>query len=173
MGSTLLEADPSANYERAVMDFAREMTSAGRAVFVLTSRGSPVHLLLRGMERLTFFILSDVSYPKPSGNPGEVMVPHNDPSVLLNVIDDAITKDPEARKALVFDNISSMILDAGFEDTYKFLKQMNEILGRGDAVSLSIALSKAHDENAFSLIRNLYSSHQTYDSVGLRLTKPG
>ena len=34
-GSTLLEADPSANYERAILDFAKEMISGGRAVFVL------------------------------------------------------------------------------------------------------------------------------------------
>ncbi|MDG6967082.1 MAG: hypothetical protein JRN23_03990 [Nitrososphaerota archaeon] len=172
-GSTLLEADPSANYERAIKEFAHDMAAAGRVVFVLTSRGSPVYLLLRDVAGLRFFIFSDVSYPKPAASALEVMVPRNDHSVLLNVIDEAVSTAPEKTKAIIFDNISSMVLDSGFQETYKFLRQMNEIVSQGDVVSLSIVLSKAHDEKVLNLIRNLYSAHHTYDTSGLRVTKQG
>ena len=167
----LLEADPAANYERAIRDFAQEMISSGRVVFVFTSKGSPVHMLLRQLTGIHFFVLSDVSYPKASGAPLEVSVPRNDHSVLLNVMDEAVTKTPEPRKAIVLDNISSMILDAGFQETYKFLRQVNEIVSHGDVNSLFLVLSKAHDEKTMNLIKNLYSGQLVFDSSGLRVKK--
>ena len=105
-GVMLLEADPSANYERAVRDFALEMSSSGRAVLAFTSKGSPVYLLLKDVPGLKMYVLSESSYPKASGS-SEVMVPRSDHSVLLNVIDEAVSEDPKKPKALVFDNISA------------------------------------------------------------------
>jgi len=169
----LLEADPSVNYERAVKEFALEMVSSGRLVFAFTSKGSPVYLLLKDVPGLRFFILSESSYPKPSAVSLEVMVPRSDYSVLLNVVDDAVTRNPELPKAVIFDNISSLILDAGFQECYKFLRQMNEILSRGQVTSVFLVLSKAHDERMMNLIKNLYSGHLTYDATGLHVTKPG
>jgi len=170
-GTMLLEADPSVNYERAVKEFALEMVASGRQVAAFTSRGSPVYLLLKDIPGLRFFILSESSYPKPTAGSLEVMVPRSDHSVLLNVMDDTVTKNPEQPKAIIFDNISSLILDSGFQDSYKFLRQMNEILSHGDVVSEFLVLSKAHDEKMMNLIKNLYSGHLAYDSVGLHVTK--
>jgi hypothetical protein len=48
------------------------MASSGRHVFAFTSRGSPVYLLLKDVPGLRFFILSESSYPKPSGGSLEV-----------------------------------------------------------------------------------------------------
>lgn len=140
-------------------------------MFVLTSRGSPVHLLLREVKGIHFFIFSDVAYPKKSASAPETLVPRNDNSVILNVVDEAVTESPGTPKAIVFDNISSMILDSGFQDTYKFLRQVNEIVSRGDVVSLSIILSKAHDDKMMNLVRNLFTGHQSYDVNGLHVTK--
>jgi archaellum biogenesis ATPase FlaH len=172
-GTMLLEADPTVNYERAVKDFASEMVSSGRLVFAFTSRGSPVYLLLKDVPGLKFFILSESPYPKPGGGSSEVMVPRSDYSVLLNVMDEAVTRTPERPKAVIFDNVSSLILDAGFQECYKFLRQMNEILSRGDVVSIFLVLSKAHDEKMMNLIKNLYTGHLRYDSTGLHVTKQG
>jgi archaellum biogenesis ATPase FlaH len=170
-GTMLMEADPSVNYERAVKEFAVEMAAGGRLVFAFTSRGSPVYLLLKDVPGLRFFILSESSYPKPSGGSLEVMVPRSDHSVLLNVMDEAMTHNPKQAKAVIFDNVSSLILDAGFQECYKFLRQMNEILSRGDVISIFLVLSKAHDEKTMNLIKNLYSGQLTYDSTGLHVTK--
>ncbi len=170
-GSTLLEADPSSNYERAIRDFGQDMLAKGRTVFVLTSKGSPVYLLVHEAPGVRFFVFADVSYPKASGTPLEVLVPRNDHSVLLNVMDEAVTESPEKPKAIVFDNISSMILDGGFQETYKFLRQMNEIVSRGDVVFVSIVLSKAHDDKTINVVRNLYSANFSYDSGGLHVKK--
>jgi len=168
--SMLLEADPSSNFERAVKAFAEEMASTGRVVFVFTSKGSPVSLLLRQVEGVRFFIFADVSYPKASGEK-EVLVPATDLSAILNVVSETVTDKREPRKAIVFDNISSLILEKGFNDVYKFLRQMNEIASGGDVVTLFVMLEGAHDEQTVNLVRNLYSGQLGYDSSGLRSKK--
>ncbi len=102
-----------------------------------------------------------------------MLVPRSDYSVLLNVMDEAVARNPEQPKAMIFDNVSSLILDAGFQESYKFLRQVNEILSRGDVVSIFLVLSKAHDEKSMNLVKNLYSGHLTYDAAGLHVTKQG
>lgn len=167
----LLEADPALNYERAVKEFALEMIAGGRAVFAFTSRGSPVHLLLKDVPGLQFFILSENPYTKPGGESLEVMVPRGDHAILLNIIAETTEKSPEKPKALVFDNISSLILDSGFQACYKFLRQVNEILSREDVISIFLVLSKAHDDKMMNLVRHLYSGQLAYNSSGFHVTK--
>jgi hypothetical protein len=170
-GTMLLEADPSVNYERAVKEFALAMAASGRHLFAFTSKGSPVHLLLKDVPGIRFFILSESSYPKPSAGSNEVMVPRSDYSVLLKVMDDAVTTDPDQPKAVVFDNISSLILESGLQDSYKFLRQMNEILSHGDVTSIFLVLSGAHDEKMMNLVKNLYSGQLAFDASGLHTKK--
>ena len=170
-GTMLLEADPSLNYEKAVKEFALEMVADGRLVLAFTSRGSPAYLLLKDLAGIKMFVLSESSYPKSSAGSSEVMVPRSDHSVLLNVMDETISDNPKQPKAVIFDSVSALILDAGFQDSYKFLRQVNEILSRGDVISIFLVLSKAHDDRMMNLIKNLYSGHLVYDSAGLHSTK--
>ncbi len=170
-GTMLMEADPSLNYEKAVKEFAVEMAAAGRLVLAFTSKGSPVYLLLRGLPGLKMYVLSESSYPTSSKGSSEVMVPRSDQAVLLNVFDDEVSESPGQAKAIIYDNISSLILDAGFQDSYKFLRQVNEILSRGDIVSIFLVLSKAHDDKTMNLIKNLYTGHLVFDSAGLHSRK--
>jgi hypothetical protein len=170
-GTMLLEADPSANYEKAALDFAQEMISCGRVVLAFTSRRSPVHLLLKDVPGIRFFILSETAYPKPTENPLEVLVPRNDLAVLLSVIEEAIATAPERPKAMIFDNVSSLIMDAGFQESYKFLRQANEMSSSGDLVSIFLILSKAHEDQVMNMVKNLYSGYLTYDSDGLHVVK--
>jgi hypothetical protein len=169
----LLEADPSLTYERTVRDFAQEMTGAGRAVAIFTSMGSPIHLLLKdnNIQGVRFFLFSESSYPKSNGNASEIMVPGDDFAVILNVLDEVVTRNPTPARAIVFDSISSLILDAGFQDGYKFLRQVNEILSHTDVISIFLVLSKAHDDKMMKFVQNLYPGHLLYDATGLHLTR--
>jgi hypothetical protein len=172
-GTTLLEADPSTNYERAVKDFALEMLAAGRQVSAFTSKGSPVYLLLKEVPGMRFFVLSESSYPKSGGHSSEVMLPRGDYAVILSVMDETVMDERGPPKAIIFDNISSLILDTGFQECYKFLRQVNEMLAHGDVVSLFIVLAKAHDEKTMNLVRNLYSRQSTYGADGMHVKKQG
>ena len=168
----LIEVDPGTNYESAVEGYASEMASAGSQVFVFTSRGSPVHNGLSTVHGVRFFILtSKVSYPRPSEQPNELLVPENDTAVLLDLLDKTIASTGEGSVLFVIDNISSFILYLGFESTYKFVKQANEILDTRRAYSVYLVASGAHDERITSLTKSLDSKHASYGPGGLKVTR--
>ncbi len=171
---SLLEVDPSSNYEEVVRNFAVEQSSHGALVFVFTSRGSPVFNVLSGLEGVRFYLLtSKVSYPKPTERPNEVLAPQNDQAVLLDLLDKTVTSTAGTKASVIFDSISDVILYSGFESCYKFIKQANEILSSPQVSSLFLLTSGAHEERVVNLVRSLYANHVAYDAHGLRLTRGG
>ncbi len=171
---SLLQVDPSSNYEDAVKEFAIEQISSGGLVFVFTSRGSPVFNALSATAGVRFYLMTTkVSYPKPTDSPNEILVPQNDQAVLLDLIDKTVTSTAGNKASVIFDSISDLIQYGGFESTYKFIKQSNEILSSPQVSALFLLASGAHEEKVLSLTRSLYPNHLTYDSRGLRLTRGG
>ncbi len=175
--SMLMEVDPSTDYEKVILDFAKEVLSTKQVLFVFTSRGSPIHRALsdvQGVIGITrFFILTDkVSYPKPSeGQVYEVMVPQHDQPVLLDVLDKTLRSNPDGKIAVLFDSISDLILSLGLEKSYLFLKQANEIISDPRVTSLFLVSRLAHDDKSMTLIRSLFPNHLSYDAMGLKVTK--
>ena len=171
---SLLEVDTSSNYEDAVKEFAVEQISKGALVFVFTSRGSPVFNALSDMAGVRFYMMtSKVSYPKPTEVPNEVLVPQNDQAVLLDLLDKTVTSTAGNKASVILDSISDLILYGGFEGTYKFIKQSNEILSSSAVSSLFLLASGAHEEKILNLTRSLFPNHLLYDARGLRLTRGG
>ncbi len=171
---SLLEVDPSTNYEDAVKEFAVEQISKGALVFAFTSRGSPVFNALVDLAGVRFYVLTTkVSYPKPSDFPNEVLVPQNDQAVLLDLLDKTATSTAGNKASVIFDSVTDQIQYGGFEGTYKFIKQSNEILSSPQASSLFLLTSGAHEERVLSLVRSLFPNHLTYDTRGLKLTRGG
>jgi hypothetical protein len=168
----LLEVDPTTNFETALTGLARAKTSAGGLVYIFTSKGSPVYNSLGGIPGVRFYVMtSKVSYPSPSDKENELLIPQNDMAVLLDLLDKTVSSTGETAISLVFDNLSDFILYLGFESTYKFLKQANEILDRPKASSVYIVTVGAHDERMISLTKSLFRMHAIFDSEGLRITK--
>jgi hypothetical protein len=171
---SLLEVDPSSNYEDVVKEFSVEQISHGALVFVFTSRGSPVFHSLSDRVGVRFYIMtSKVSYPKPTDLPNEVLVPQNDQAVLLDLIDKTVASTAESKASVIFDSISDLILYLGFEGCYKFIKQANEILSSPKVSGLFLLTSGAHEDKMLSLIRSLFPNHLLYDARGLKLTRGG
>ncbi len=171
--SVLMEVDPASSYERAVQAFADEMASLGRTVVSFTSGGSPVNMALSGTPGVAQFLFSDVPYPRASPVRGEVMVPRADLPVLLGVVEEVVETGPTQRKAVVFDNVSSLAVETGFSEAYKFIRRAIEISSGSDVVSLYVMVSGAHGLNEAALIRNLFAGQYAYDSAGLRQTNGG
>ncbi len=170
----LLETDPSVPYEQVASDFARQSLSNGHTVYVFTAKGSPIYGALRSINGVRFYILSaKVTYPKPEENePSQILIPSNDFAVILDLIDKTIAAaEAPAKVAIIFDSISDMILSAGFEATYKFVKQVNEATGDGKAAAVYLMTLGAHDEKVVSFIRSLFPTQLVDDSVGLRVTR--
>ncbi|MDA4115523.1 MAG: hypothetical protein OK442_03075 [Thaumarchaeota archaeon] len=172
--SLLLETDPSVPYEQAVTDYARQSISNTHTVYVFTAKGSPVFNALQKTPGVRFYIMSaKVSYPKPEENePSQILIPSNDQAVILDLIDKTVAAaTAPAQVAIVFDSISDMVLSAGFEATYKFMKQVNETTGNGRTSALFLMTLGAHDEKVVSFVRSLFPTQLVDDASGLRVTR--
>lgn len=159
----LMEADPSSKFEDSIRDFVNELGSRQHVVFAFTAGGSPVHQALSGSGNVRFFTMTrKVSYPKPGEKPDEVLVPTADQSVLLNVLDKAITSNPDLKFGVIFDSISDLILTSGLESTYKFLKQANEMLSSGKVTTVFLLTSGAHSDREINVVRSLFGNQLTF-----------
>lgn len=168
----LLEIDPSTSYEEIVKEFATENISTKSIVFAFTTKGSPVYRALAGGMDVKFYMMStDVSYPKPTGKPNEVLVPQNDVAVILHLISQTIGSTEGNGVALVFDNISDLILSSGFENSYKFLKQANQVLSEPRVTSVFLMTKSAHEEREVLLVKSLFANHLSVDATGLHVTR--
>jgi hypothetical protein len=168
----LLEINPAVRYEESVKDLASELGSQQNVIFVFTSKGSPIYNSLSGLDNVRFFIMtSKVSYPKPGDTPTEVLVPSNDQSVLLNVLDKAITSNPELKFGVVFDSITDLILSSGLEMTYKFLKQANEMVSHHGVTAVFLMTLGAHTEREVNIVRSLYGNLLSFGTGQLSVQK--
>ncbi|MGI0085102.1 MAG: hypothetical protein ACREBQ_08475, partial [Nitrososphaerales archaeon] len=168
----LLEIDPSTTYEETVKEFAMENISTKSIVFAFTTKGSPVYRALSDGTDVKFYMMStDVSYPKPTGKPNEVLVPQNDVAVILHLINQTMGSTEGSGVALVFDNVSDLIMSSGFENSYKFLKQANQVLSEPRVTSIFLITKNAHDEREVLLVKSLFANHLSVDSTGLHVTR--
>jgi hypothetical protein len=168
----LMEVNPSTNYETAVKGLAAANVAAGGLVYVFTSKGSPVYNSLSDLSGVRFYILtSRVSYPKTGERETELLVPQNDMAVLLDLLDKTIASTSGSSVSVIFDSVSDLILDLGFESTHKFIKQANEILDKPTISSLYLITAGAHDDRVMSLARSLFRMQAVYDSSGLHVTR--
>ena len=168
----LMEANPSVRFEESINDFATELGSGQYVLFAFTAPGSPVYNALSGLGNVRFFTMTrKVSYPKPGERENEVMVPSGDQAVLLNVLDKAITSNPNLKFGVVFDSVSDLILSSGLEVTYKFLKQANEMLSNNRVTSVFLMTMGAHSEREVNVVKSLFGNLLTYGNGQLVVQK--
>ena len=168
----LLEIDPATNYEETVKEFAVENISTKSIVFAFTTKGSPIYRALSEGADVRFYMMSaDVSYPKPTGKANEVLVPQNDVAVILHLISQTLGSTEGSGIAVIFDNVSDLILSSGFENSYKFLKQANQVLSEPRITSIFIMTKNAHEEREVLLVKSLFANHLSIDSTGLHKLK--
>ncbi|HXW37904.1 MAG TPA: hypothetical protein VEJ36_08410 [Nitrososphaerales archaeon] len=168
----LLEVDPSSRFEDAVKDFALEFASNNYLVFTFTSRGRPVYNALAKLEGIRFYTFSaKVSYPRPTDQSNEVLVPQNDQSVILNVLDKTVSANPDVKIAVIFDSVTDLLLSAGFDNAYKFLKQANEIVSEARVAALFILTMGAHDDKQTNVVRSLFTNHLSFEGSELKLVR--
>lgn len=173
-GSYLLEVEPSLNYERLMKDLAVELVSNKFLVFVFTPAASRTYGVLSPIKGVRFYIMtSTASYPGRTEDSNQMVVPEDDPTILLDTLRKTILSVTQSSGiAVVFDNLSDMIMTAGAERCYKFIKRANEILAEREIVVSIFLLTKgAHDEKTTNLIQNLFRNHIVFDSEGTKLKR--
>lgn len=167
----LYEVDPSVAYESSLRRTLEEMAWAGSAVFVITPSASPLHGALRGATGVKFFLTtSGVSYMKVSDQTSEVMIPQSDTAIFLDIVDKTL-HSRQGSLVFVFDSVSELLLMAGLEKAYKFLKEFLELLHEPRSTGVFIFIAKAHQAREVNLLRGLFPSQYVEDASGGRLTK--
>lgn len=167
----LYEVDPKVSYEVNLRQTIEELALAGSAVYVFTSKSSPLHVALTGAAGVKIFLTtSDVSYMKAEEDKNVVLVPQSDTAVFLDIADKALASE-KGKVAVVFDSVSDLLLMSGTEKTYKFLKQFLEILHEPRSTGLFLFISKAHDLKDVNLMRGIFPSQFVENEEGSRLVK--
>ncbi|MGB9134232.1 MAG: MEDS domain-containing protein [Candidatus Bathyarchaeia archaeon] len=170
--SLLLEFDPASNYEEAVQDFVLEASANAESVIVFTSKGGTLHTLLSRQENVKFLLLTNLASGPKNGRHSEgVMVPANNTSLLLDALNRAVKSHPDGNFNLVFDNLTSLILQVGFEKTYNFVRYALEILSSINATSIFLFNPSAHDQKIASSLKSLFSSQIAFEKGGLEIIK--
>jgi hypothetical protein len=167
----LLAVDSSTSYEKIVNDFANELLSKDYSVFVFTARGSPIYNVLRTSQARFYLLSGTVSYTTVSNVPTEILVPQNDPAVLLDAMQKTLETDPISPIGLIFDNVSDFILTLRLETTYKFLKKMLEAVDSDRVTAIFLMTAGAHEIKETSLIRSLFANQLSFGTDGFETTR--
>ncbi len=171
-GNYLLEVDSSTHYEKYVKDLAVELVSNGYLLFVFTPKASRIYCTLSKMRDARFYVMtSTTSYPCSTDQANEMLVPEDDPTILLDTLRNTIDSVSTSGVAIIFDNISDMILSEGFENSHKFIRRANEILSDDKIIAAFLATQGAHEERISNLIQNLFQNHLTLDSLGVQVKR--
>ncbi|MDD5502461.1 MAG: response regulator [Candidatus Thermoplasmatota archaeon] len=145
----LMEFDPAAPYEQAVSDFVTEFAESGDDVVLVT---------------------------RPSGNIAGMA---NGKSIQFVQITAQLMLSPileeHARKniAIVYDNITDIIISDGIKVAYAFTKSALERLSDKKITALFLINPSAHPENEASTIRSIFASQISYGKGGMAKLKMG
>jgi KaiC/GvpD/RAD55 family RecA-like ATPase len=168
----LLEFDPASNYEEAVLDFVLEASANAETVVVFTNRGSAIHSKLVGQENVKFMLLTQLSPTSPASKQSDgILVPAGDVSLLLDSLSVTIRSINNGSLNLVFDNLTSLILQVGFEKTYSFTRYALEMLDSERATTMFLLNPTSHEQKVVSSLRSLFGSQIDFHKAGLEVVK--
>jgi hypothetical protein len=165
----LVEFDPSSTYEKSIEDFVKEALANVEPIFIFTPRGSVIHTAL-AEQPIKFFLMSGVSAPEMVAE-NEVLLPANNPVLILDSFNKVLKTHNHANVCLVFDSLSELLMSVGLEETYKFIKYALEMFSSQSATVLFLFNPNAHDPKIASNLRSLFKYQLAYRKDGMHLIR--
>jgi hypothetical protein len=170
--SMLVEFDPALNYEQAMQNFVLEASANAETVVIFTNKGSVIHTSLKKQASVNFLLLTQLeSTLKTDKHTGEILIPANNTSLLLDALSKTIKNHSEGNFNLVFDSLTSLILQVGFEKAYNFVRYALEMVSSIDGTAVFLFSPSAHDERVASSLRSLFCNQMVYGKEGLEIVK--
>jgi hypothetical protein len=167
----LFEFDPASNYEEAIQDFATEALANAETTIIFTRMGSTIHSSMKQQKAVKFFCLTQqVSVPKELSE-NKMLLPTNDTSLILDVLNKTLKTHPEAKINIVFDSLSDLIMSIGFEKTYRLIRYAIELLASPRITVLFLLNQTAHDPELVNGFRSLFSNQISYGKKGMQPVK--
>jgi len=167
----LFEFNPASSYEKALQDFVTEALTNVEQATVFTRRGSSLHVSLVKQRTVKVFCLTQqVTAPKELSE-NEMLLPSNNISLMLDVIDKTLKASPHDIINLIFDSLSDLVLSLGFEKTYHFTKYATEILASPRVTALFLLNASAHDPEVVQSLRSLFENQIFFGKEGIQTVK--
>jgi CheY-like chemotaxis protein len=141
----LFEFDPSTPYERAVRDFVLECASDDERVVVLSKMGNPVYNAIEGERRVGILPLTSMV--------------------------SQIAEKEDRPLALVYDNITDLVVSVGAPAAYGQLQNILALLSPERVTALFLLNSSAHDQKETYSLRGLFSNQLAYGKQGATVVK--
>jgi hypothetical protein len=167
----LFEFDPASKYEKILQNFVTEALTNVEKATVFTRKGSALHGLLGQQKTIKFFCLTQqVSVPREISE-NEILLPSNNISLMLDVLDKTLKTNPHDIINVIFDSLSDLVLSLGFEKTYHFTKYATEILASPRATALFLLNASAHDPEVVHSLRSLFDNQIYFGKEGIQTVK--
>lgn len=172
-GRTILfEIDPASDYESQIKKFVAEALANIEPVALFTHRGSVIYSALSNREAIKTLLLTQrISTPQVDTLTNEMLLPANNVPLLLEALEKMLTMSSQDNLNIVFDSLSSLILLAGFEKTYNFVRYALDMLVSENATVLFLFSPDIHDQRVTSSLRSLFSNHVSYGKGKLQSVK--
>ncbi len=167
----LLEFDPTSNYEMIVVDFAKEAMANLEPTFVFTSSTSAIYASLAEQHPIKFFLMLTSASTQESISENEISLPANNTALMLDSFNKVLEVHTEENVVLIFDNLSRLIELVGFDQAYKFLLYMADMLSSERTTALFLLNKNAHEPQVVSRIRGLFHNLLTYEKDELKIVK--
>jgi CheY-like chemotaxis protein len=141
----LFEFDPSTPYERAVRGFVLECASDHERVIVLSKMGNPVYNAIEGERRVGILPLTSMV--------------------------SQIAQNEEQPLALVYDNITDLVVSVGAPAAYGQLQNILALLSPERVTALFLLNPAAQDQKETYSLRGLFSNQLAYGKQGATVVK--
>jgi hypothetical protein len=172
-GRTILfEFDPTFDYEKPVVDFVTEALANVEPVALFTHKGSVIYSALSNRKAIKILLSTQrISAPQVNASTNEILLPANNIPLLLDALEKMLKRSPHDGLNIVFESLSSLILLAGFEKTYKFVRYALDMLVSENSTALFLFSPDIHDRRVTSSLRSLFSNHVSYRKGSLQIVK--
>lgn len=149
----LYEFDPDSGPVSTVRNFVMECLANGEKCYVFTRYGSNIHKSLKELKGIDFFLLSPTISRIIELGKNEKLVSADNLSQILGIF--SMIGEGE-RSAIVFDNLTDMILLTSFEHAYKLVRHSLDILARSGCSLMFLLNKEVHDRNTIAAFEPLF-----------------
>jgi len=139
----LLEFDPTTAYEGFIRDFVLECRAHEDVLLIISPKSSIIYNTLKEEAGLEFISFNE------------------------KILSPIFAKYRNNSLAIVYDNVTELIISMGFQQAYNLIRKLFELLYNYKSTSLFLFNPNAHPPNETNSIRNLFGDRINYGKNGV------
>jgi hypothetical protein len=146
----LVEYDPRVAFEAPVEQGIREISANTERCVIFTRKAGKILTMIKELENVETRVLVT------PGVQEEGSVPFNDVTRLLQAVNEAL--ESEFETWILFDNISDLLISAGFDQSYTFVRRATDIVASKNGSIMFLLNKGAHTPETRAAFEGLFST---------------